>query len=88
MAILDAEAGNLALKVLATGGVYLAGGIPMHALKALDSGLFMRAFLRKGRLSDLLARIPVHIVIRRAALIGAARYGLEHLSVQAERTTD
>ncbi len=80
VAILGAEAGNLALKVLATGGVYVAGGIPMHLLKALDSGRFLQSFLRKGRLSEMLARIPVHVVIRRVALIGAARYGLAQLT--------
>jgi glucokinase len=76
--ILGAEAGNLALKVLATGGVYLGGGIPPKILLALKDGLFMRAFLRKGRLSNLLPRIPVHVILNsRAALLGAAQYGID-----------
>lgn len=75
--VLAAEAGNLALKVLATGGVYLAGGIPKRILPALDSVRFMTTFTRKGRVSDLLTQIPIHVVISRAALIGVARFGLE-----------
>ncbi len=77
VSILGAEAGNLALKVLATGGVYLGGGIPPRILPALEDRRFMEAFRRKGRLSDLLARIPVHVIVRSgAALFGAACAGL------------
>ena len=75
VAILGAEAGNLALKVLATGGVYVAGGIPIHVAPLLEEGRFMRAFRRKGRFAELLSGVPVHLVATRAALIGAARYG-------------
>ena len=76
--ILGAEAGNLALKVVATGGVYLGGGIPPRILPILENGQFMRAFQAKGRLSDLMARIPVHVIINpKAALMGAAQHGLE-----------
>lgn len=74
--ILGAEAGNMALKVLATGGVYLGGGIPPRILAVLDNGRFIAAFRRKGRFADLLGRVPVHVITTRAALIGAARYGL------------
>lgn len=77
IAILASEAGNFALEVLATGGVYLAGGIPAHILPALAEGGFVRQFVRKGRLTELLSRIPVHVVLGRAALIGAAIRGLE-----------
>jgi glucokinase len=77
VSILAAEAGNLALGVLATGGVYLAGGIPPRILPAIEEGRFMRSFVRKGRLRELLTRLPVHVVMRRAALLGAALYGLE-----------
>ncbi len=77
IAIFGAEAGNLALKVLATGGVYLAGGIPPRILPLLQSGRFVQAFLRKGRLSDLLSRVPVRVILMRAALLGIAAYGLE-----------
>jgi len=75
--ILGGEAGNLALKVLATGGVYLAGGIPPHILPRLGDGRFLDAFANKGRLADDLRRMPVHVVTVEAARIGAARYGLE-----------
>lgn len=78
VAILGAEAGNLALKVLSTGGVYLAGGIPPRILLALERESFMDAFLRKGRLSHLLAPMPVRVVLNsKAALLGAVHYGLE-----------
>jgi glucokinase len=70
-----AEAGNLALKVLATGGVYLGGGIAPKILKKLQDGTFMKAFTDKGRLSDLLVQAPVRVILEsRAALIGAAAF--------------
>jgi len=75
--ILASEAGNLALKVLATGGVYLAGGVALHMLGALKEPQFMEAFARKGRFKDLMGRIPVHVITARAALVGAASFGLE-----------
>lgn len=72
-AVLGAEAGNLALKVLATGGVYLGGGIPPRILPALEQSTFVQAFCDKGRFADLMARIPVHVILNdRAALLGAA----------------
>jgi glucokinase len=74
-----AEAGNLALKVMATGGVYLAGGMPPRVIPQLQRGGFMHAFAAKGRLGTLLAAIPVHVVTINAALLGAATYGLAHL---------
>ena len=78
VSILGAEAGNLALKVLATGGVYVGGGIPPRILPALEDGRFMEAFVRKGRMSDHLARMPVKIILNpKAGLLGAASRGLE-----------
>ena len=78
VSILGAEAGNLALKVLATGGVYLAGGMPPRILPVLKDGRFMNAFTNKGRLSGLLTRVPVHVILAPAiALMGAASYGME-----------
>ena len=70
-----AEAGNIALKVLATGGIYLGGGIAPKILKTLASGGFMQAFLDKGRLSPLLESIPVRVILDEScALLGAAAF--------------
>jgi glucokinase len=78
VSILGAEAGNLALKVLASGGVYLGGGIPPRILPALEQERFMKAFRHKGRMSDLLARMPVHVILNpKVAVLGAACHGLE-----------
>jgi glucokinase len=78
VSILASEASNLAVKVLATGGVYMAGGVVTHTLAALQSPAFMQAFQRKGRFGDLMARIPIHAVVSKAGLAGAAAYGLEN----------
>ena len=67
------EAGNLALKLMATGGLYIAGGIAPKILPQLQSGVFMTAFLAKGRMQHLLERIPVQVVLNdEAGLQGAA----------------
>jgi glucokinase len=79
VAVLGAEAGNLALKVMSTGGVYLAGGVPAHVLPLLTEGRFLDAFTAKGRLAAVLRKMPVHVVTARAALLGVALYGLERL---------
>src|SRR5262249_9104179 len=77
VSVLASEAGNLALKVLATGGVYLAGGVALHVLDSLKQSKFMQTFGRKGRFKDIMGRMPVHVITARAALVGAASYGLE-----------
>jgi len=77
VSILASEAANLALKVLATGGIYLAGGVPLHMLREREGRGFMESFKRKGRFLELMKRIPVHVILTRAALVGAAAYGLE-----------
>src|SRR5271154_6668689 len=70
-----AEAGNIALKVLATGGIYLGGGIAPKILKTLQNGTFMQAFMDKGRLSPLLESIPVRVILDdTCALLGAAAF--------------
>ena len=70
-----AQAGNIALNLLAAGGVYLGGGIAPKTLKTLQNGGFRDAFLDKGRLSPLLHTIPVRVILEeRCALMGAAAY--------------
>ena len=70
-----AEAGNIALKVLALGGIYLGGGIAPKTLKTLRSGGFMQAFLDKGRMQPLLEGVPVRVILDDGcALLGAAAY--------------
>jgi glucokinase len=76
--ILADEASNLALKVLATGGVYLGGGIPPRILPQLQQPRFLDTFSRKGRFSGLMQRMPVHVIRNpKSALYGAAYYGLD-----------
>jgi glucokinase len=74
IAIYGAEAGNLALKIMATGGIFLSGGISPKILPKLRGPVFMEAFLGKGRLRPLLEGIPVQIITNdKAGLLGAAR---------------
>jgi glucokinase len=80
VSILAGEAGNLALKVLATGGVYLAGGVTLHLVRLLQNPQFVQTFTRKGRFKDLMERIPIHVITTRAALLGAATFGLQSLN--------
>jgi glucokinase len=71
--ILGAEAGNLALTAVSTGGVYVAGGIAPRLAPHLDPERFLRSFRNKGRLSPLLARMPVHVIMNpKVGLLGAA----------------
>ncbi len=72
-AAFGAEAGNLALRSLATGGLYVAGGIAPKVLPKLQDGTFLEAFRRKGRMSDLMRTIPLVVVLEeRTGLLGAA----------------
>ena len=73
VSVYGSQAGNLALTVLATGGVYIAGGIAPRIAAKLRDGTFLAAFRSKGRLSDLAARIPVHLIVSPdVGLLGAA----------------
>ena len=70
-----AEAGNLALKILSVGGLYVGGGIAPRILEKLKDGTFIKAFTDKGRLSQLLVNMPVRVILEsRTALMGAAAY--------------
>jgi glucokinase len=79
VSVYGAMAGNLALLMLATGGLYVGGGIAPKILEKLKDGSFMRAFMDKGRFSAFVANIPVHVILDdKTALYGAARYALNH----------
>jgi len=78
IAVYGAEASNLALKVMATGGLFLTGGISPKILAKLHGPTFMQAFLDKGRLRPLVESIPVQVVTNQnAGLLGAARCGAQ-----------
>jgi glucokinase len=73
-----AEAGNLALKINARGGVFLGGGIVVHLVNAIKEGSFLAAFRAKGRFAKWMEEIPVFAILNdQAALLGAAYYA-EH----------
>jgi glucokinase len=72
-----AAAGNLALLMMATGGLYIGGGIAPKIAEKLKDGMFIKAFSDKGRLSSVLTTIPVHVILEdKTALFGAARDAL------------
>jgi glucokinase len=74
ISVYGAEAGNLALKAMATGGIFLGGGISPKILAKLTGPLFMNAFLNKGRLRPLLEAVAVRVITNdKAGLLGAAR---------------
>lgn len=80
VACLAAEAGNMALKSMATGGVYLGGGVPVMLLDRLRGVGFAHAFCDKGRMRPLMESIPVRVVLNdQAALLGAARHAVDAL---------
>jgi glucokinase len=80
ISILGAEAGNMALRGLTTGGVYLGGGILPRLFELLDKGRFWGSFCNKGPVSFVVEQIPVYVIAKKdAALLGAAWYGLERL---------
>jgi glucokinase len=80
VSLYGAEAGNLALKFMATGGVYLGGGIAPKIISKLKEPEFMNAFTAKGRMKPLLQDIPVMVIMNsKTALLGAARYAAHEL---------
>ena len=77
ISIYGAEAGNLALRAVATGGVYLGGGVAPKILPKLQEPDFLKAFRAKGRLSSFVEAIPVRVIMNdQTALLGAARVAL------------
>ncbi len=82
LSILCAEAGNLALTVMATGGVYIGGGILPRILDIFSGRQFLDSFSNKGRMTAMLENIPVHIITNpKAALLGAGAYGLQQENI-------
>jgi glucokinase len=79
VSIYGAEAGNLALKVMATGGVFIGGGIAPKILPQLTAPIFMQAFVAKGRMRPVLEATPVRVILHeQTALFGAARCAVLH----------
>ena len=77
--VLGAVAGNLALVAVATGGIYIAGGIAPRIVDKLTGSAFLEAFNDQGRLSTLVASAPVHVITNtKVGLLGAARYAARH----------
>ena len=74
VSLYGAEAGNLALKFKATGGVFVGGGIAPKIIEKLKGPTFMQAFTAKGRMKALLEAMPVKVILNdKTALLGAAR---------------
>jgi len=78
VSVLGAHSGNLVINLLATGGVYLGGGIPHKILSKLQDGVFIKSFVNKGRLKDVVESTPVYVINNNnAALHGAARIAFD-----------
>ena len=76
--IYGAEAGNLALKLLSFGGLFIGGGIAPKIVDVMTNGLFMKGFLAKGRFTKLLSQMPIKLILNEnTALLGASRYATE-----------
>jgi glucokinase len=74
-----AEAGNVALRLMAVGGVYVSGGIAGKIMPLMKKPLFMNAFVEKGRMKPLLQNVPVHVIINdQVGLLGAGRYAVRN----------
>ena len=75
VSLYGAEAGNLALKIMATGGLFIGGGIAPKVIAKLKDGTFMQAFTEKGRMRSYMEGIPVRVILNdKTALLGAAHY--------------
>jgi glucokinase len=83
VSVYGAEAGNLALKLLATGGVFISGGIAARILPRLQQPSFLQAFVSKGRMQPLLESIPVKVINNdQVGVLGAARYAVEQINTR------
>jgi glucokinase len=81
ISIYGAEAGNLALKAMAVGGIYVGGGIAPKIIEQLKKGGFMGALIDKGRFKEFLSNIPVYVILNpRTALLGAAHHAARSIS--------
>jgi glucokinase len=81
VALYGAEAGNLALTLMATAGVYVGGGIAPKIIQKLTDSTFLDAFVAKGRLKPLLQQIPIQVIMNdQVALLGAARFAMRQTS--------
>lgn len=77
VSLYGAEAGNLALKAMARGGVFIGGGIAPRIIDRLKQPVFLEAFTAKGRMKPLLEAMPVHVILNdKVGLLGAARYAM------------
>ncbi|MCZ6522068.1 MAG: glucokinase [Bacteroidetes bacterium] len=75
VSILGAETGNLVLKTMATGGIYLGGGLPGKIIPFLDSEIFIEPYADKGIMAEMMLDVPIHIIINPdSAILGAADY--------------
>lgn len=80
LGVYGAEAGNLALRSVATGGIYVGGGIAPKILPAMSDGRFIEAFRNKPPMAELLAVVPVYVILNtQTALLGAAVYANQHV---------
>jgi len=87
VSLYGAEAGNLALKVLATGGLFVGGGIAPKIIQKLKESTFMAAFTAKGRMKPLLDAMPVRVILNdKTALLGAARCATLEAAADSART--
>ena len=82
VSIYGAEVGNMALKMLAFGGIFIGGGIAPKILDVIKKGSFLTSFKEKGRFSDLLESIPIHVILNdNTALLGAMVYARDVMSI-------
>ncbi len=81
ISILGTEVGNLGLKVMATNGIYLGGGIPPKILPALKSEEFLKVVHNKGRMTSLIRKMPIKVILNQdSCLLGAAQYSIDYLN--------